>query len=48
MIAYVISDVHLDGESAEGTLFDDRRNGPAVAALCERIAREGAELDAPL
>ncbi|MFL5416618.1 MAG: metallophosphoesterase [Myxococcales bacterium] len=44
MIAYVISDVHLDGETADGTLFDDRRNGPAVAALCERIAREGAEL----
>jgi UDP-2,3-diacylglucosamine pyrophosphatase LpxH len=44
LILYVISDVHLDGESAEGTLFDDRKNGPAVAALCERIARENAEL----
>src|SRR5947199_5889191 len=44
LILYVISDVHLDGESAEGTLFDDRKNGPAVAALCDRIAREGAEL----
>src|SRR3954453_19983716 len=44
LIAYVISDVHLDGETADGTLFDDRRNGSAVAALCERIAREGAEL----
>ncbi|MFL5387840.1 MAG: metallophosphoesterase, partial [Myxococcales bacterium] len=44
MITYVISDVHLDGETGDGTLFDDRRNGPAVAALCDRIAREGAEL----
>jgi UDP-2,3-diacylglucosamine pyrophosphatase LpxH len=44
LILYVISDVHLDGESAEGTLFDDRKNGPAVAALCERIARDNAEL----
>jgi UDP-2,3-diacylglucosamine pyrophosphatase LpxH len=44
LILYVISDVHLDGESSEGTLFDDRKNGPKVAALCERIARENAEL----
>jgi UDP-2,3-diacylglucosamine pyrophosphatase LpxH len=36
--------VHLDGETAEGTLFDDRKNGRRVAALCERIAREPAEL----
>jgi len=44
LILYVISDVHLDGESSEGTLFDDRKNGPAAAALCDRIAREDAEL----
>src|SRR5437764_4617290 len=44
LILYVISDIHLDGESSEGTLFDDRKNGPAVDALCERIAREDAEL----
>jgi len=44
LILYVISDVHLDGESSDGTLFDDRKSGPAVGALCERIAREGAEL----
>jgi len=44
LILYVISDVHLDGESSEGTLFDDRKTGPTVASLCERIARENAEL----
>jgi UDP-2,3-diacylglucosamine pyrophosphatase LpxH len=44
VIVYVISDVHLDGESEEGTLFDDDKNGPSVAALCQRIAREEAEL----
>ena len=44
VIVYVISDVHLDGETSEGTLFDDRKNGPVVAGLCDRIARENAEL----
>jgi UDP-2,3-diacylglucosamine pyrophosphatase LpxH len=40
---YVISDLHLDGER-ESLLFHDERQGVGLASLCERIARENAEL----
>jgi UDP-2,3-diacylglucosamine pyrophosphatase LpxH len=40
---YVISDLHLH-EDSDARLFRDDRQGRAIAALCERIAREGAEL----
>jgi UDP-2,3-diacylglucosamine pyrophosphatase LpxH len=40
---YVVSDLHLDEDGDLG-LFRDERQGRALAALCERIAREGAEL----
>jgi len=40
---YVISDLHLD-EDGDARLFRDRRQGAALASLCERIAREDAEL----
>ena len=41
---YVLSDLHLD-EQADGRLFDDERQGKALAALCGRLAEEpGAEL----
>src|SRR4051794_18779612 len=41
---YVISDLHLD-ERGPPQMFSDERQGRALKALCERIARdEGAEL----
>jgi UDP-2,3-diacylglucosamine pyrophosphatase LpxH len=44
MTLYVLSDLHLD-ERGEARLFSDERQGRALAALCEVIARdEGAEL----
>ncbi len=44
MPTYVLSDLHLD-EAAPGRLFEDERQGKALAALCARIAEEAnAEL----
>ena len=43
MAVYVVSDLHLD-EDGESRLFRDDRQGTALASLCERIAREHAEL----
>ena len=44
MTVHVISDLHLD-ESGDARLFSDERQGRALSALCERIARDdGAEL----
>ena len=43
MALYVLSDLHLD-ESGESHLFRDERQGAALAPLCERVAREDAEL----
>src|SRR5438309_782937 len=43
MGVYVISDLHLD-EDSDARLFCDDRQGRAIASLCERIARENAEL----
>lgn len=44
MTLYVVSDLHLD-ETSDVQLFDDRRQGRQLAALCERVQRdEGAEL----
>jgi UDP-2,3-diacylglucosamine pyrophosphatase LpxH len=40
---YVISDLHLDGND-DARLFRDDRQGRALASLCERIARDKAEL----
>jgi UDP-2,3-diacylglucosamine pyrophosphatase LpxH len=41
---YVVSDLHLD-EHGPARMFSDERQGRALAALCERIARdEGSEL----
>ena len=43
MALYVLSDLHLD-EGGESHLFRDERQGAALASLCERVAREDAEL----
>ena len=43
MALYVISDLHVD-EDGDSLLFRDERQGAAIAGLCERIAREHAEL----
>ena len=43
MAIYVISDLHLD-EVGDSRLFRDDRQGLALASLCDRIAREDAEL----
>jgi UDP-2,3-diacylglucosamine pyrophosphatase LpxH len=41
---YVVSDLHLD-EHGPARMFSDERQGRALAALCERVARdEGSEL----
>ena len=43
MAVYVVSDLHFDGNDG-ARLFRDDRQGRALASLCERIARDGAEL----
>ncbi|HWE25202.1 MAG TPA: hypothetical protein VG496_14780 [Myxococcales bacterium] len=43
MALYVVSDLHLD-EDGDSRLFRDERQGAALASLCDRVARENAEL----
>jgi UDP-2,3-diacylglucosamine pyrophosphatase LpxH len=40
---FVLSDLHLD-EEGQARLFRDERQGAKLAALCERLARGGAEV----
>ena len=43
MAVFVLSDLHLD-EEGQARLFHDERQGAKLAALCERIPRDGAEV----
>ncbi|MFL5311107.1 MAG: metallophosphoesterase [Myxococcales bacterium] len=43
MALFVLSDLHLD-EEGQARLFRDDRQGAKLATLCERMARDGAEV----